>query len=148
MSASGNRLWPLLLLIGTPAAAQEPRVEVIRGSEIVRVSWNESGERREETLREDPTPKPPPRETHPPAARAADDSDPTIQIFVEAADASFPAGYVVVWPRVDHPRRSYVRTDRHRWSRRGSGLVPRPWQRGHDQALRARPAPGFIPVRK
>jgi len=148
MSESATRLWLLLLVIATPVAASEPSVEVIRGSEIVRVTWSESGERREETLREDPTPKPPPRETPAPAARATDDSDPTIQIIVQAADATSAGGYFVLWPRAHDHRRFYLRTDRHRESRDGSGLVPRPWHRGHDRAMRSRPGPGFIPIRE
>ena len=147
MSESANRLWPLLLLVATPVAADGPSVDVIRGSEIVRVTWNESGERREETIREDPTPKPPPRETHPRAARATDDHDPPIQIIVETADTTSSVGYFVVWPRAIEHRRFHVRTDRHRGGG-GSRLVARPWHRGHDRAMRARPAPGFIPIRK
>jgi len=135
MSRSADRLWLLLLVIGTPVGAEEFSTDVIRGSEIVRVTWNESGEFREETLRKDPTPKPPRRETQAPAPRAVKESGPTIQIIVETADSTFPVGYVVVWPRDQHHRRSYFLSDRHRRSPGGSSLVHRPWHSGNDRTM-------------
>ena len=135
MLRSANRLWLLLLVIGTPAVAEEFSTDVIRGSEIVRVIWNESGEFREETLREDPTPKPPPGEVQAHAPRAVGDYGPTIQIIVETADSTFPVGYVVVWPQDQHHRRSYFLPDRHRRSPGGFGLAPRPWRSGHARTM-------------
>ena len=138
MSWFAAGLWLLVLVIGMPVGAEEFTVVVFRGSEIVRVTGNEGGEFREETLREDPTPEPPPREIEAPAPRASDDSGPTIQIIVEAAYTTSPAGYVVVQPRAPHHRRPYVGPDPHRGPHGGRGLVRRAWHPGHDGSMHTR----------
>jgi hypothetical protein len=138
MSWFANRLWLLLLVIGMPAAAEEFTVDVIRGAEVVRLFGNESGEFREEMLHEDPTPRPRPREIEASAPRASDDSGPAIQIIIEAAETTFPAGYVV-WPhRAHHRRRPHARPDLHRQSHGGRGVVSRPWSPGHDRSMHKR----------
>lgn len=111
-----------LLLIGSPVGAEEFSVVVMRGSTVVRVTGSEDGERREETLREDPTPDLPPSETEASARPASDDSRPTVQVIVEQAETPSSVGYIVVQPRARHHGRAHVGPSRHGRSHRGRGF--------------------------
>ena len=107
-----------LLVIGTPVVAEEFSMIVTRGSTVVRVTGNEDGETREETLREDPTPDPSATKTR---ARVA--SHLSNRIVVEEAKRPAVGRHLVAQSRIKHHRYRHVRSNRHASSHRGRGIV-------------------------
>jgi len=106
MSWSSAGLMLSLVVMAAPVAAEEFSVIVGRGSTIVRVTGSDDGEFREETLREDPTPRPLVAEE--PKLTVVEETPPSVE-----EEERRPARESVIVVRDRHTRQHHVRPKRH-----------------------------------